>query len=57
LLGQGLGTEVTRVVLDFAFGPLALHRVGLRVLAYNRRAIGCYEKCGFQEEGREREPA
>lgn len=54
-LGRGLGTEATRLVLGHAFGALGLHRVGLRVLAYNARAIACYRKCGFVEEGRERE--
>lgn len=57
LLGQGFGTEVTYLVLGHAFGTLGLHRVSLRVLAYNRRAIRCYEKCGFREEGRERQSA
>jgi hypothetical protein len=33
----------------------ALHRVDLRVIAYNTSAIACYRKCGFVEEGRERE--
>ncbi len=53
--GQGLGTEVTRLVLDFAFNVLKLHRVELRVLTFNQRAIACYEKCGFVREGIERE--
>lgn len=57
LLGQGLGTEVTQLVVGHAFGSLGLHRVALRVLSYNERAIRCYEKCGFQREGRERESA
>jgi len=56
-LGQGLGTEAIRLLLGYAFGPLALHRIGIRVLAYNRRAIRAYEKCGFRIEGRERETA
>jgi len=59
LLGRGLGTEVTRLVLDFAFTPepdgADLHRVELRVLDFNGRGIGCYRRCGFVEEGRERE--
>lgn len=55
LLGKGLGTEASRLVLDFAFGQLKLHRVSLRVIAYNERAIRCYQKCGFVIEGRERE--
>lgn len=57
LLGQGLGKEATRLVLTHAFGPAALHRVDLRVLAYNTRAIACYRACGFLEEGRERQAA
>jgi RimJ/RimL family protein N-acetyltransferase len=56
-LGKGLGTEATRLVLRFAFEQLKLHRVSVRVLAYNRRAIRAYEKCGFVIEGREREAA
>ena len=57
LLGQGLGQEATRLVLAHAFGPAGLHRVDLRVLAYNTRAIACYRACGFVEEGRERQAA
>ena len=55
--GQGFGTEATRLVLAYAFDTLGLHRVDLRVLSYNRRAIACYEKCGFRPEGIERECA
>jgi [ribosomal protein S5]-alanine N-acetyltransferase len=57
LLGRGIGQDVTRTVLTYAFGDLALHRVDLRVLAFNDRAIACYRRCGFVEEGREREAA
>ncbi|MEH7887318.1 GNAT family protein [Bacillus sp. JJ1609] len=54
---RGLGTEVTQLVLKYAFEQLNLHRVDLRVLEYNKRAIRCYEKCGFVQEGTEREGA
>jgi ribosomal-protein-alanine N-acetyltransferase len=56
-LGKGLGTEATQLVLGYAFNSLRLHRVDLRVLEYNRRAIRCFEKCGFVREGVEREGA
>jgi RimJ/RimL family protein N-acetyltransferase len=56
-LGKGYGTEAIKLVLAHAFGALGLHRIGLRVLAYNERAIRCYLKCGFVIEGRERESA
>jgi RimJ/RimL family protein N-acetyltransferase len=55
-LGRGLGTEALRLALGFGFAA-GLHRVSARVLASNARAIACYRKCGFIEEGREREAA
>jgi ribosomal-protein-alanine N-acetyltransferase len=55
LRGQGLGREVTRLVLSWAFGELGAHRVQLEVLAFNRRAIDCYLACGFRTEGTRRE--
>lgn len=57
LLDKGLGTEVAELVLAYAFNVLNLHRIDLRVLAYNKRAIRSYEKSGFRQEGIERESA
>lgn len=57
LLGKGIGSEAIRLLLRHAFVELQLHRIGIRVLAYNQRAIRAYEKCGFVVEGREREAA
>jgi ribosomal-protein-alanine N-acetyltransferase len=55
LRGRGLGREVTRLVLAWAFGVLGVHRVQLEVLAGNSRAIDCYLACGFRPEGVRRE--
>jgi RimJ/RimL family protein N-acetyltransferase len=55
LLGRGTGTIATRLVLSHAFADMGLHRVDLRVLAFNERAIASYRTCGFVVEGRERE--
>ncbi|HUW78094.1 MAG TPA: GNAT family protein [Candidatus Nanopelagicaceae bacterium] len=55
LTGQGFGTEATQLVLGHAFLTLQLHRVDLRVLAFNEMAIASYRKCGFIVEGRERD--
>jgi len=55
LRGHGLGQEITRLVLEWAFGVLGVHRVELEVLAGNSRAIGCYLACGFRQEGIRRE--
>jgi len=53
--GRGYGTEVTRLVVEFALNTLALHRVSLGVFTFNPRARHVYEKCGFIQEGRLRE--
>jgi RimJ/RimL family protein N-acetyltransferase len=49
--GRGFGTEAVRLVLEFAFERLGVHRVGLDVADYNPRARRVYEKCGFVVEG------
>lgn len=54
VLGQGLGTEVTRLVLAYGFEHVGLERIEVRVLASNERAVRCYLRCGFVEERRER---
>ena len=55
LRGQGLGREITRLVVPWGFGVLGLHRMELEVLAGNSRAINCYLACGFRREGVRRE--
>lgn len=55
--GMGIGKTVTRMVLKYAFEELKYHKVFLRVLSSNKRAISCYEKCGFRIEGIDREGA
>jgi RimJ/RimL family protein N-acetyltransferase len=55
-LGKGYGREAVKLVVSYAFTH-GLHRVSARVLASNARAIACYRKCGFVEEGRERDAA
>lgn len=52
LWGCGLGTDAIRTLLRFVFTQGHLRRVYLRVLKDNRRAVRCYEKCGFRPEGR-----
>jgi RimJ/RimL family protein N-acetyltransferase len=50
--GRGYGTDAVRVLLDYGFRHLNLHRVWLAVNGSNARALGAYHKCGFVEEGR-----
>ena len=51
---QGLGTEATRLVLDWAFTVMGLHNILLVTFAWNLSAIRAYSKAGFREIGRRR---
>jgi len=48
---KGYGAEAIRLMLEYGFERLGLHRIYLRVYANNPRAIRCYEKAGFRQEG------
>lgn len=49
--GKGYGTEAVKLLLQFGFIDLNLHRIYLHVKDNNPAAIRIYEKCGFQIEG------
>lgn len=53
--GRGLGTEAGRLVIDYAFSRLPLHRIGLEVYSFNPRARRSYQKIGFVHEGSKRD--
>ncbi len=52
---QGLGTDTVRLVMEYGFEDLELHRIELMTDEENVRGRRCYEKCGFIEEGLLRE--
>lgn len=54
---KGIGRLATELVLDYAFTVKKYHKVYLRALDYNHRAIHLYEKVGFVQEGVDREGA
>ncbi|TDQ45392.1 GNAT family N-acetyltransferase [Actinorugispora endophytica] len=49
--GKGVGTEATRLVLDYAFHVTGLNCVYLTVLEPNEGAIKAYERAGFRRQG------
>ncbi|HVR98207.1 MAG TPA: GNAT family protein [Thermoanaerobaculia bacterium] len=53
--GRGLGVEMMRAAMAMAFEQHGAHRVELGVFDVNPRAIACYEKAGFRQEGIRRE--
>lgn len=54
---KGIGSEVTKRLLEYGFETMKWHRIDLKVLEYNYRGIRCYEKCGFKKDGVLRESA
>lgn len=52
---RGYGTDAMRLILQYAFMELNLHRVSLEVLENNPRGLRSYEKAGFKLEGRQRQ--
>lgn len=52
--GNGLGTEATRLTLDYAFHITNLRCVYLSVLSPNKAAITAYEHAGFRVIGEKR---
>jgi diamine N-acetyltransferase len=53
--GAGIGTDATRLALDWAFNMLGLHNVMLETYAFNEQARSAYERAGFREIGRRRD--
>lgn len=49
-VGHGYGTEACKLICEYGFGKLGLHKIFLRVLESNKQAIRSYEKAGFSRE-------
>jgi len=52
---EGLMTEAVRLILEFGFGNLKLHRIYAKLFKENTGSVRVLEKCGFKLEGRMRE--
>lgn len=48
---KGYGTDAIKVLIKFIFNEMNINRIKLNVFSFNKRAIKCYEKCGFKVEG------
>jgi RimJ/RimL family protein N-acetyltransferase len=49
--GQGLGTQATRLVLDYGFNVLGLRNVLLETMEWNAAGLAAYERAGFRRIG------
>ena len=53
--GKGYGSESLKLLLDYVFYEMNLHRVSFKVFSFNDRAINLYNKIGFHKEGNSRQ--
>ena len=49
-MGHGICSECIRLIVEYGFQNLRLHKIFLRVLADNEIARKSYEKAGFMQE-------
>jgi ribosomal-protein-alanine N-acetyltransferase len=49
--GTGVNGEAKRLLLDFSFGLLALHRIEARIAVGNHRSRRAFERLGARSEG------
>jgi len=49
--GMGFGTEAVKLIVDYAFKQLNLHRIEAGVMPHNIGSIRVLEKSGFHKEG------
>ena len=52
---KGYGTEAARLLINYGFEQLNLHRINSSAFAFNERSLRLHLKVGFKEEGRQRE--
>ena len=50
--GKGCGTEAIKLVVDYAFQRLNLHKVWAGVVAVNQGSVEAFQKAGFEIEGK-----
>jgi len=53
--GQGYGTEASRLLINYTFSELRLHKICARAFDLNRASQRIWEKLGFEQEGLLRE--
>ena len=49
--GKGIGTELVKLLLEYGFKELNLHKITVDVVVPNLSSIRCIEKNGFRLEG------
>jgi aminoglycoside 6'-N-acetyltransferase len=46
---KGIGTQLIRAVVEYLLQKEGVHRLVMDPMTWNKRAIRCYEKCGYSK--------
>lgn len=49
--GKGIGTDVTKLITNYGFETLGLHRIELTAFSNNSAASNAYKRAGYTHEG------
>lgn len=52
---QGIATKVYKLLLEYLFNQVNMHRVWLLAAEFNKPALALYKKLGFEKEGTQRQ--
>ena len=50
---KGYGKEIAKLIMDYAFNDINIHRLAIGVVGFNENAIKFWKSVGFKEEGRQ----
>ena len=48
--GRGIGKEACRMIIEYGFNDLNLHKIVARALSYNEASVRTHEAAGFKKE-------
>ena len=51
--GKGYGKEIAKLIMDYAFNDINIHRLAIGVVGFNGNAIKFWKSVGFKEEGKQ----
>ena len=51
--GKGYGKEIAKLIMDYAFNDVNIHRLSIGVVGFNENSIKFWKSVGFKEEGRQ----
>lgn len=48
---KGIGTKTTKMIVEYGFNELGLHKIFARILSFNQISLGSFKKAGFSVDG------